>query len=68
MDKIALKTITSIQENWAGRNFMLTASLVNSQLIIRMQECRDDDLKSTTTNGFNFEKKFIGILDVFHIW
>ena len=46
---------------------MLTASLVNSQLIIRMQECRDDDLKSTTTNGFNFEKKFIGILDVFHI-
>ena len=41
MDKIAAKTFTSIQGNWAGRNF-ITASRVNLRLITQVRECRDE--------------------------
>ena len=40
VDKIALKTLTSIQGNWAGRNVITALVWIHSSLC--MQECRDE--------------------------
>ena len=46
--------LRQIQGNLAGRNFG-TESRVNSRLITHVQNA-DTNLKSTTTNGFDFRR------------
>ena len=51
--KCLRRHLHQIQGNWAGRNFV-TESRVNSRLITHARMHTEMNLKSTTTNGFNF--------------